>query len=252
ADFHFPEYDTACDSNAYLTRAGQNSNNSVRVSNHFFDTLAKNGEWELKRRTDGAVSKRIPAAEMWNEIAYAAWASADPGVQYDSTINEWHTCPEDGRINASNPCVTGDTLVATAGGWRRIDELVGRSARIIGADGLPHLVTRIFPTGRKPIYTLTTRAGYRVRVTGGHRVLTVGRGDVAVKDLTTEDQLVLQGPSFGRATLPENLGLGIGIAVGDGCLTHPAIGGRQQQTITLTMHADEAAVLASVAESVND
>ncbi len=103
-DFQFPEYDTDWDSEAYLTVAGQNSNNSVRVSNHFFDTLAKNGEWELKRRTDGAISKRMPAAEMWNEIAYAAWASADPGVQYDSTINEWHTCPEDGRINASNPC----------------------------------------------------------------------------------------------------------------------------------------------------
>src|SRR5262249_59644229 len=88
ADFHFPEYDTDWDSEAYLTVAGQNSNNSVRVSNRFFDTLAKNGEWELKRRTDGAVSTRLPAAEMWNAIAYAAWASADPGVQYDSTINE--------------------------------------------------------------------------------------------------------------------------------------------------------------------
>ena len=147
--------------------------------------------------------QRIPAAEIWDEIAYAAWASADPGVQYDTTINEWHTCPEDGRINASNPCVTGDTLVATAEGWRRIDELVGRSARIIGADGQPHLVTRIFPTGRKPIYTLTTRAGYRVRITGDHRVLTTERGDVAVKDLTTDDRLVLQGPGFGRRTLPD-------------------------------------------------
>src|SRR5262245_24844160 len=188
---------------------------------------------------------------MWEEIAYAAWASADPGVQYDSTINEWHTCSEDGRINASNPCVTGDTLVATLEGWRRIDELVGRSARIIGADGLPHLVTRVFPTGRKPIFTLTTSAGYRVRITSDHRVLTPQRGDVAVKDLTTADRVVLQGPSFGRTTLPENLGLGIGIAVGDGCLTHSTISGREQQTIILTMHAAEAAVLASVADAVN-
>ena len=67
----------------------------------------------------------MPAEDLWNEIAYAAWACADPGVQYDTTINEWHTCPEDGRINASNPCVTGDTLVATADGWQRIDSLVG-------------------------------------------------------------------------------------------------------------------------------
>ncbi|HYB43934.1 MAG TPA: adenosylcobalamin-dependent ribonucleoside-diphosphate reductase, partial [Candidatus Methylomirabilis sp.] len=103
-DFHFPEYDTDWDSEAYLTVSGQNSNNSVRVPNHFFDVLDGNGEWTLRRRTDGAVARRLPAAEIWDEVAYAAWASADPGVQYDTTINEWHTCPEDGRINASNPC----------------------------------------------------------------------------------------------------------------------------------------------------
>jgi ribonucleoside-diphosphate reductase alpha chain len=251
ADFHFPEYDTDWDSEAYLTVAGQNSNNSVRVPNHFFDVLEQGGEWTLTRRTDGAVATRIPAARIWDEIAHAAWASADPGVQYDGTINEWHTCPEDGRINASNPCVTGDTLVATAEGWRRIDELVGRAARIIGADGLPHLVTQIFPTGRKPIYTLTTRAGYRVRITGDHRVLTTVRGDVAVKDLTTDDRLALQGPGFGRRTLPDNLALGVGVAVGDGCLTRSTINGREQQTIILMMHAGEAAVLASVADAVN-
>ncbi|PYO33010.1 MAG: vitamin B12-dependent ribonucleotide reductase, partial [Candidatus Rokuibacteriota bacterium] len=223
----------------------------MRVPNHFFEVLEKNGEWALRRRTDGVVSKRLPAAQIWDEIAYAAWASADPGVQYDTTINEWHTCPEDGRINASNPCVTGDTLVATAEGWRRIDELAGHSARIIGADGQPHLVTRVFPTGRKPIYTLTTRAGYRVRITGDHRVLTEARGDVAVKDLTTEDRLVLQGPGFGRRTLPDDLALGIGVAAGDGCLTRATINGREQKTIILTMYASEAPVLASVAEAVN-
>src|SRR5262249_28053488 len=158
----------------------------------------------------------------------------------------WHTCPEDGRINASNPCVTGDTLVATGDGWRRIDELVGRSARIIGADGLPHLVTRIFPTGRKPIYTLKTRAGGQVRITGDHRVLTTTRGDIAVKDLTMDDRVVLQGPGFGRRTLPDNLALGIGVAVGDGCLTRSTISGRERPVVILTMHAGEAPVLASV------
>src|SRR5215510_13483179 len=100
----FPEYDTDWDSEAYLTVAGQNSNNSIRVPNGFFEVLDKGGEWQLKRRTDGKVSATIPATDIWNEIAYAAWACADPGVQYDTTINEWHTCPEDGRINASNPC----------------------------------------------------------------------------------------------------------------------------------------------------
>src|SRR5438477_467715 len=100
----FPEYDTDWDSEAYLTVSGQNSNNSVRVPNSFFEVLDRGGDWDLRRRTDGKISKKVPAEDMWNEIAYAAWACADPGVQYDTTINEWHTCPEDGRINASNPC----------------------------------------------------------------------------------------------------------------------------------------------------
>jgi ribonucleoside-diphosphate reductase alpha chain len=103
-DISFPEFDTDWDGEAYYTVAGQNSNNSVRVPNHFFDVLGRGGDWDLIRRTDGKVARRIPAKKLWDEIAHAAWACADPGVQYDTTINEWHTCPADGRINASNPC----------------------------------------------------------------------------------------------------------------------------------------------------
>src|SRR5262245_25021108 len=248
----FPEYDTDWDSEAYLTVSGQNSNNSIRVPSGFFQVLDKGGDWQLKRRTDGKVSKTIPAADIWNEIAYAAWACADPGVQYDTTINEWHTCPEDGRINASNPCVTGDTLVATAEGWQRIDSLVGKSARIIGADGQPHLVTRIFPTGTKPVFWLSTRSGYRVRITGDHRVLTLERGDVAVQDVRPGEKLMLQGAGFGRQTLPADLALGIGVAIGDGSLTRSTVQGREQDVIILTMRTGEAAVLASVATAVNE
>ncbi|HVQ76046.1 MAG TPA: vitamin B12-dependent ribonucleotide reductase, partial [Candidatus Binatia bacterium] len=251
-DVSFPEFDTDWDGEAYYTVAGQNSNNSVRVPNHFFDVLRRGGDWELTRRTDGKVTRRIPAATLWDEIAHAAWACADPGVQYDTTINEWHTCPADGRINASNPCVTGDTLVATAEGWQRIDALVGKVARIIGADGLPHLVTRIFPTGRKPVFALTTRSGYQVRITADHPVLTANRGDVLVKDLAAGDRIVLEGPGFGRRTLPAGAALGIGVAVGDGCLTRAAINGRVQESVILTMHAAEAPVLAAVAEAVNE
>ncbi|HET7877110.1 MAG TPA: LAGLIDADG family homing endonuclease [Methylomirabilota bacterium] len=251
SEFHFPEFETDWDSESYLTVSGQNSNNSVRVPNEFFRVLERGGEWELRRRTDHKVSKRIPAAQIWDEIAYAAWACADPGVQYDTTINEWHTCPEDGRINASNPCVTGDTLVATTEGWQRIESLVGKSARIIGADGQPHLVSRIFPTGRKPVFWLTTRSGYRVRITGDHRVLTLQRGDVAVRELVPGDQLLLEGAAFGRRAVAADLALGIGVAVGDGCLTRSVINGRVQETLILTMHPGEAPVLASVAGAVN-
>ena len=97
-------YDNSYEGEAYLTVSGQNSNNSVRIPNEFFDVLEKNGDWELKARTDGRVMKKIPAREVWNQINYAAWRCADPGTQYDTTINEWHTCPKGGRINASNPC----------------------------------------------------------------------------------------------------------------------------------------------------
>ena len=103
-EIEFKTYDTDWDSEAYLTVAGQNSNNSVRVSNEFLQAVLDKGDWELIKRRDNGVAKRIKASDLWEKIAYAAWACADPGLQYDSTINEWHTCPEGGRINASNPC----------------------------------------------------------------------------------------------------------------------------------------------------
>lgn len=89
---------------AYRTVSGQNSNNSVRIPNKFFDRLKNNEDWELTARTDGRVMKKVPSRELWNQIAYAAWRCADPGTQYNTTINEWHTCPEGGEIRASNPC----------------------------------------------------------------------------------------------------------------------------------------------------
>ncbi|MBP6455653.1 MAG: vitamin B12-dependent ribonucleotide reductase [Chitinophagaceae bacterium] len=89
---------------AYKTVSGQNSNNSVRIPNSFFHKLNNNEDWELKARTDGSVMKTLPAKDLWEQIAYAAWRCADPGTQYDTTINEWHTCPEGGAIRASNPC----------------------------------------------------------------------------------------------------------------------------------------------------
>jgi ribonucleoside-diphosphate reductase alpha chain len=97
-------YDNGYEGEAYATVSGQNSNNSVRIPNSFFKALSEDGNWELKARTDGRVMKSVPAREVWEQIANAAWRCADPGTQYDTTINEWHTCPKGGRINASNPC----------------------------------------------------------------------------------------------------------------------------------------------------
>lgn len=100
----FPVYDTGYESEAYVTVSGQNSNNSVRITNDFFNSVEKDADWNLIRRTDGKVAKTVQAKELWEEICESAWSCADPGIQYDTTINEWHTCPADGRINASNPC----------------------------------------------------------------------------------------------------------------------------------------------------
>lgn len=97
-------YSNHYEGDAYQTVSGQNSNNSVRIPAKFFQKLNKGENWDLIARTDGRVMESIPASKIWDAIGEAAWACADPGVQYDDTINDWHTCPEGGRINASNPC----------------------------------------------------------------------------------------------------------------------------------------------------
>jgi ribonucleoside-diphosphate reductase alpha chain len=104
AKIEFPTYDTDWDSEAYASVAGQNSNNSVRVTDSFLKAVKNDGDWELIRRTDGTVAKRIKARDLWQDVGHAAWACADPGIQFHDTVNAWHTCPEDGEIRGSNPC----------------------------------------------------------------------------------------------------------------------------------------------------
>ena len=221
------EYDPSWEGEAYQTVSGQNANNSVRVPNAYFEALDRDGEWPLVRRTDRKVARKVRARDLWERIALAAWASADPGLQFDGTINEWHTCPTDGRINASNPCVTGDTLVATARGYRRIVDLVGTRVEAIDRDGIPAIVNRVFRTGRRPVYELRTQGGYGLRLTADHRVLTA-RGDIAAKDLRRGDAVYLRQPGFGEDDLPREIGELIGAAAGDGVVArdpdgHPSL-----------------------------
>ena len=100
----FPTYDTDWDGEAYGTVSGQNSNNSVRVTDAFLKAVEEDADWELIRRTDGKVARTVRARDLWQQIGHAAWSCADPGIQFHDTINAWHTCPEDGPIRASNPC----------------------------------------------------------------------------------------------------------------------------------------------------
>ncbi len=103
-EMEFPVYDTDWDSEAYLTVSGQNSNNSVRVTDDFLKAVETDGTWNLTARNSGKVTSTLKARDLWEQIGYAAWASADPGIQYHTTINEWHTSPAAGPIVASNPC----------------------------------------------------------------------------------------------------------------------------------------------------
>ena len=97
-------YNTDWDSEAYATVSGQNSNNSIRVTNEFLKHVIEDKDWTLKGRVDKSFKKTIKAKDLWNKVGYAAWSCADPGIQFHTTINEWHTCPQSGQIRGSNPC----------------------------------------------------------------------------------------------------------------------------------------------------
>jgi ribonucleoside-diphosphate reductase alpha chain len=103
-DIDFPIYDTDWDSEAYLTVSGQNSNNSVSLKDDFLRAVETDGTWDLIGRTNKKVTKTLKARELWEKIGHAAWASADPGLHFNTTMNDWHTCKASGDIRASNPC----------------------------------------------------------------------------------------------------------------------------------------------------
>ena len=136
------ELDYDFNGEAYYTVSGQNSNNSVRISDDFFDAVDAKDDWNLVRRTDGELSRAIPATGLWEKICFAAWKCADPGVQYDSTINAWHTCPEGGRINASNPCSEYMFLDDTACNLASINLLkfFDAETRTFDIDGYEHAI----------------------------------------------------------------------------------------------------------------
>ncbi|MFO0407024.1 MAG: vitamin B12-dependent ribonucleotide reductase [Labrys sp. (in: a-proteobacteria)] len=127
-DIDFDIYDTDWDSEAYLTVSGQNSNNSVRVDDEFLKAVEADGDWALKARITGKTTKTLKARDLWEKIGHAAWASADPGIQFHTTINDWHTCPAAGPIRASNPCSEYMFLDDTACNLASLNLLTFRSA----------------------------------------------------------------------------------------------------------------------------
>jgi ribonucleoside-diphosphate reductase alpha chain len=183
----------------------QNANNSVRVSDEFMRAVEKGGAFGLAARMTGEVLETVDAKGLFRKMAQAAWECADPGIQYDDTINDWHTCPETGRITASNPCFPGDQRVVTDSGLVPIGELVRRACDEVSFAVYTNDVTaqhdpqdritatsptRYMVTGRNEIVELRFSDGSRLRCTPNHRIWTANRGWVHACDLTDGDRVV--------------------------------------------------------------
>jgi ribonucleoside-diphosphate reductase alpha chain len=192
----------------------QNANNSVRVSDEFMRAVEEGKDFDLLARRTGEVVERVDARKLFRSMAQAAWECADPGIQYDSTINDWHTCPESGRITASNPCFPADQRVLTDKGLVRIGDLVRRAANeeqfavytndvTAQADPQDRITatspTRYMVTGTNEILELRFSDGARLRCTPGHRIWTANRGWVHAEELTGDDRVVR---SFQHAPRP--------------------------------------------------
>ena len=203
-----PEYDTDWNSKAYFTVSGQNSNNSVRITNEFMDAVEHDEPWHLYWRTELEAAKAenrkpkpckvMPARELWEKITFAAWSCADPGVQFDTTFNEWHTCPNDGRINATNPCcITGDTLIAVADGRNAvaIKDLIGQVVPVYTWDHAAKrtVIGQMWNIGVKrenaKVYKVTLDDGSSFRATDDHLIMLRDGAYRQVQDLQPGDSL---------------------------------------------------------------
>jgi ribonucleoside-diphosphate reductase alpha chain len=199
-------FDMSIDGDGFYSIQYQNANNSVRVSDEFMRAVDNDDDWHLTARVTGEpTGEPIPARQLMKEIAEAAWRCADPGVQYDTTINEWHTSPESGRINASNPCFPADARVHTDRGLMSIAALVERGERgedvrvythratadVPGAGVVATSPTAFMRNGVSPIVRLQFANGAQLRCTPNHRLWTVNRGYVRAEDLLESDQVLL-------------------------------------------------------------
>jgi ribonucleoside-diphosphate reductase alpha chain len=198
-------YDMTLDSPDWASIQYQNANNSVRVTDAFMEAVVEGKEWNLTARTDGSVVETKDARDLLRQMAEAAWECADPGLQYDTTINSWHTCPNTGRINASNPCFPGDTRVHTTLGLVRFEELYERSlageefrvythratAEQPGEGVLATVPVAVMLNGIEPILRLRFANGHELRCTPTHRIWTLNRGYVEAQALTAEDRVLL-------------------------------------------------------------
>ncbi|GAC1410155.1 MAG: hypothetical protein NVSMB57_03630 [Actinomycetota bacterium] len=191
----------------------QNANNSVRVTDDFMHTYMNDAKWALRAVQDGRPVDEIEARSLMRSMAQAAWECADPGMQYDTTINDWHTCPASGRINASNPCFPGDARVHTDKGLVRFDALMervleGETFEVYTHDAtnpdspaetiVLSKPTQFMTTGVNEIVKLRFSDGRELRCTPNHRIWTDNRGWVHAEELNEDDRIT----TLHRATAP--------------------------------------------------
>jgi ribonucleoside-diphosphate reductase alpha chain len=182
----------------------QNANNSVRVTEEFMQAVVEDRDWQLKAVKTGEPIKTMKARDLMHQIAQSAWECADPGMQFDTTINKWHTAKNTGRINASNPCFTGDSLVHTDKGLVRFADLLDRTRRGETFGIYTHDATNpdapterlditrpeaIMITGWNEIMKLRFNNGMELSCTAGHKIFTVNRGYVEAQELTADDEV---------------------------------------------------------------
>jgi ribonucleoside-diphosphate reductase alpha chain len=198
-------FDMSIDGEGFHSIQYQNANNSVRVTQEFLNAVERGDDWQTTERVTGDPVDTYDARELMREIAEAAWRCADPGIQYDTTINDWHTCSNTGRINASNPCFPADTQVHTTRGLIPIGDLydlaqLGVDFKVYtnratadspGKGVVATTPVAIMRNGVKPIVRLRFSNGQDVRCTTNHRFWTLNRGYVAAGELTDADEVML-------------------------------------------------------------
>ena len=182
------------ESHTFQNLRGQNVNYSVRTDDAFWLAYEKDELYDIRFVKSCEVKERKKARDIAKIMAFTTHGCGDPGIQNDTIINKWNTCPNSGRINASNPCVTGDTKVLLKDGrWLRIDSLINKNSVILTNTGLitESEIKGSFKTGIKPVYRLTTKSGYEIKLTADHGVFTVNRGFVKACELTKDDFILI-------------------------------------------------------------
>lgn len=242
------EYDGSMDGEVYgETVSDQNANHSVSLRGDYWKEYWADGNYSTRWVTHpDKIQDTFKAKKLLHAMAEAVYHNAEPGCHNNDYINLWSPIKSRGRINTSNPCVTGDTLVA-GNGLASIESLVGREPKVVNRNGGLSVAKAVFPTGTKPVYRLETKSGFSLKLTADHKVDTANRGDVAACELSKDDLVVLRGAEFGNERAHPTIAYLAGLALGDGCVTQAD----EQRAVVWTFGSHEKNEAERVAQLIN-